>query len=256
MMAVTPDSFKRVTAGFYRDADPDVAAEALAYVIDSDLPDQDPTLLLMFARMAEVYPEVRSSFSQLIPSLGPEAQKTVQLLVDLPEQLKAENYLPSSVMNPQALDLCWSEFLVTGAVEIVSQIIAVLDWEDLTRLLIDESLTNPDSAAIRLSAPQWQSFGELGILIGTTDSVRHPHIAVAGDIDLLIWRGLQKKHEASTLVLRQLQEEQVAHVATKGAAFWSLKSNSDQHAAVRELCDSESRVAGGEGRRYLADKVG
>lgn len=81
--------------------------------------------------------------------------------------------------------------------------------------------------------------------------MRHPHVAVPGDVDLLIWHGLQKKHEASAALVRQLREDQIAHLATKGAALWSLRSNAEQHPIVKGLCEAEADVAGGDGRRYL-----
>ena len=253
MTVARKDSFERVAAGFYRDADLAAAAEALAYALESGVFQEHGTLLAMFARMAELHPEVKARFRQLLsPSLDAEQRGIVRLMVDLPDQFKDARYLLKPISGPEDLDLCWGEFLVTGSVEVVKRIVAVLDWKDLTRALIDEALLAPDAGGLRLSDAQWQSFRELGILIGTVDAVRHPHVAVPGDIDLLIWRGLQKKHEASVALVRQLQQDQVLHVATKGAALWSLRSNAEQHPSVKALCEAEAGVPGGAGRRYLA----
>jgi hypothetical protein len=178
----------------------------------------------------------------------------VQRLLDPPDELKAGRYLPEEARGPQHLDLYWGEFLVTGSLEIVKRIIAVLDWPDLTRHLINQALAAaPDAAegVIRLSDDQWQSFRELGILIGATGEVPRPHVAVPGDVDLLLWQGLQMKHEASCALVRQLEGNPVLYVATKGAALWSLRSNAEQHPGVKRLCEAEAAVTGGAGRRYL-----
>lgn len=128
------DSFSRVTAGFYRDADPTVAADALVFALEASKFQKDETLLLMFARMAEVYPEVNPRFRQLLTSsLAPEGRQIIQALVDPPEQFKDARYLLTPISTPQDLDICWGEFLVTGSLDVVKRIIAVLDWPDLVR---------------------------------------------------------------------------------------------------------------------------
>ncbi len=247
------DSYQRVLAGFYRDPDPAVAADALAFALEEDELQKDQTILLMFARMPEVYPEVHARFRQMLtPELDENRKRIIQMLLDPPDEVKGARYLPTTPANPQDLDLCWGEFLVTGSLEVVKRIIAVLDGKDLVRSLIDESLLAPDAAAIRLTDAQWHSFHELGILIGTSEAMPHPHVGVPGDVDLLIWWGLQKKHEASVLLVRQLSQDHVLHLATKGAALWSLRSNAEQHPSVKGLCDAEAAVAGGAGRRCLA----
>jgi hypothetical protein len=252
MTTASKDSFARVAAGFYRDADPTIAAEALAFALEAGRFSEHEDLLLMFLRMAELYPEVNARFRQLLtPSLDAEGQRIVSLLVDPPEQLKDARYMLGPISTPLDLDICWGEFLVTGSLEVVKRIIEVLDWKDLIRSLMDEALRGLDSGGIRLSESQWQSFAELGILISTTDAVPYPHIAVPGDVDLLIWHRLQKRHEASAALVRQLGQEQLVHIATKGAALWSLRSNAEQHPSVKGLCVAEAGVAGGAGRRYL-----
>ena len=251
MTAAKTDSIASVTAGFYRDADPTVAADALTFALEAGEYKKNPTLLLMFARMAEAYPEVNAWFRRLLsPSLDAEWRQVIQLLLEPPDQLKGAGYLLTAIGNPQNLDLFWCEFLVTGTLEAVKRIVAVLDWKDLTRSLIDEALLLR-SGGVELSEYQWQSFRQLGILIGSTDAVRHPHVAVPGDVDLLIWHGIQEKHEASVALVRQFRQDHLVHMATKGAALWSLRSNAEQHPSVKELCEAEAGVAGGVGRQYL-----
>jgi hypothetical protein len=252
MTAAREESWNRVAAGYYRDADPAVAAEALAYGLEAGLFMKDETLLAMFLRMAELHPEVNARFREMFsPSLDEETRGIIHLLVAPPEQFRDARYLNKPIAGPADLDLLWGEFLVTGSLELVKRIIGVLDWKDLIRTLMDEALVNPEAAKIQLSEAHWQSFAELGILIGTTETVRHAHVAVPGDVDLLIWRGLQKKHEASMALVRQLGQEDILHLSTKGAALWSLRSNAEQHPSVKELCEAEADIPGGAGRRYL-----
>jgi hypothetical protein len=252
MTVARKESFDRVAAGYYRDAEPAIAAEALAYALEAGLLMKDETLLAMFLRIAELHPEVNTRFREMFrPSLDAETRGIIHLLVAPPEQFQDARYLNKPITHPQHLDFLWGEFLVTGSLEVVKRIIGVLDWKDLVRSLMDEALLNPAAAKIQLSQVQWQSFAELGILIRTTESVSHPHVVVPGDVDLLIWRGLQQKHEASAALVRQLDQEQILQLATKGAALWSIRSNAEQHPSIKELCEAEAEIAGGAARSWL-----
>ena len=150
------------------------------------------------------------------------------------------------------MDLYWGDFFVTGSLENVRKIIQILDWKDLIRGMINDSFRVPE-IGFEMSDENWSSFEEIGLLIGVTEEVEIPHVAIAGDIDILIWNAIQNDHEASKLVFQQLEQDQALHVATKGAAFWSLRSIAEEHSQVAELCARESRVAGGGGRLYLQD---
>ena len=102
MTAARKDSFDRITAGFYRNADPVAAAEALAYALEVGAFQKDEALLLpMFARMAELDPGVNARFRQLLTtSLDAEQRRIVQLVVDPPDQLKDARYLLTPIGDP------------------------------------------------------------------------------------------------------------------------------------------------------------
>src|SRR5262245_7012627 len=104
------DSFEHVRGGYYRDPDPAIAAEALAFALEASEFEKDQTqslLLISFARMAEVSPEVNARFRQLLltPSLDAERRRIVGLLVDPPERLKEVMRLPTTITGPHHLDL-------------------------------------------------------------------------------------------------------------------------------------------------------
>src|ERR1043166_8291097 len=94
MIAAREESWNRVAAGFYRDADATVAAEALAYALETGLFQKDETLLAMFLRMAELHPEVNARFREMFsPALDEETRGIIHLLVAPPEQVREERYL-------------------------------------------------------------------------------------------------------------------------------------------------------------------
>ncbi|MCP4500082.1 MAG: hypothetical protein GY822_08990 [Deltaproteobacteria bacterium] len=258
MITAKEESLDQVMSGYYRTDDVNPASESLvseglAFAVESGRLTEQPMLLIAFIRIAELYPEVKKHLEGLaLATLTPELGYALEKVLQPPEELKNGNYVPLAPSDPEEMDLCWGEFLVTGDVKFVKRIVEVLDKEDLVRRLLNELVSETKTNALSLDEEQLLTLQETGILIGVTDEKHVPHVATAGDVDLLIWRAVQEKHEASVVLLKQLAPEQILYVATKGTALWSLQSNAKQHDRVRLLCNQEATKPGGEGRRWLA----
>ena len=267
--------FGQVTAGVYRNADPEVIWKAFQYAIRHGLPGENPMIALMFVRIAETFPKVREHLESVAPKASELEQSALKMVLDPPEQLKAGAYLPEEVESPGELDLCWGEFLVTGNVEVVKKIIAVLDRPDRTRPFVDGVLANqPDVGAdvadgtaqpkldsdsnegneadgLALNEEDRAQLAQVGIMIGRRDESGPLTVLSPGDLDFLLWIGLKTQTPAAAKIVQAMDESLLVHMSTKGAALWSLQSNAAQHGTVRLLCIDEAKQAGGFGRSLL-----
>lgn len=262
--------FAQVTAGVYRNADPEVIWKALQYAIRHGLPGENPLIALMFVRIVETFPKVREHLESVAPTASELEQLALKMVLDPPEQLKAGSYLPDKVESPGELDLCWSEFLVTGDIEVVKKVIAVLDYPDGTRPYINEILANqpdeevddanetdqtkPDSDAenpLTLNEEERAQLAQVGIMIGRRDESGPFTVLSPGDLDFLLWIGLKTQNAAGAKIVQAMDASLQVHLSTKGAALWSLQSNAAKHGTVRLLCIDEAKQPGGFGRSLL-----
>lgn len=263
----TPDPdepcFAKVTAGVYRAADPEVIWRAFQYAIRHRLPGENPMIALMFVRIVETFPAVREHLESVAPSASELERSALKMVLDPPEQLRNAAYLPDKVESPGELDLCWSEFLVTGDIEVVKKMVAVLDRPDQTRsflntVLADESDgdtgncdegngTTPDpeeQTRFSINEEDRAQFAQVGIMIGRRDDTGPFVVLSPGDLDFLLWIGLKTQNAACTKVLQAMDEATQVHMSTKGAALWSLQANAAQHGTVRLLCIDEAKQPG------------
>lgn len=134
------------------------------------------------------------------------------------------------VAKSNDLDMLWTKFFVTGNTEAVKKIICVLDKPDLIREKLDEYLKyNPDDNKAKIVIRQ------IGIIIDERNT-----IVDIDDLDILMAMKLRQGTIKSEFkVFRELLKvgnDDIYHLALKGAAFWSLQSNAEQHELVRSTC--------------------
>lgn len=154
------------------------------------------------------------------------------------------------IIDPEALDHCWSRFKATGKLDWVRPIIAVLDGPDGVRVRLQAWLDQ--APAHGWDQPPYA--GHRQLLLRCHFPVDCERRLIGGPLDLdlhvaLLARGGELKFAELPFALSQ---ENLLHLAMKSAAVWSLRSMSDQDAAVAALCHQESQRPGGAARMHLA----
>ncbi|MGB7347265.1 MAG: hypothetical protein WBD20_23785 [Pirellulaceae bacterium] len=249
--AVDPDAahFAQVASGFYRRVVPESVWLAIRYAIRHQLPAENPTIMMMFVRIAEVYPEVREYLTEQLSEANDAEQSALALILNPPEGIRSAEYLPDEITSPGEMDLCWSEFLVTGSIQPIEKVVAVLDREDLTRPLIDSLLLGEDSPPIELSDDERAELASIGIALGHTDGPWK--VMSPGDVDVLLWFGVKNQNATCLRIVNEMNDQQRIHLANKGAAMWSLRANASQHGKIRLFCEEQSKVNGGVARLLI-----
>ncbi|QDT11781.1 hypothetical protein [Stieleria marina] len=247
-----PDArqFAEVTSGIYRRFDAESVLIALRYAVRHALTAQNPAIMLMFVRIAEVYPAARDLLqTHQSDAVGAERQ-AIDLVLNPPEEIRGASYLPESIQSPGEMDLCWAEFLVTGKTDAIKLVVSVLDRDDETRQFLKQKLAD-DSADLRFSESEQAELQHVGIGIGKLSDELGWEVMTPGDTDLFLWLGVKDQNQCCTKVLQAMDEQRQLHVATKGAAFWSLQANAAQHGIIRLLCEEAATTDGGFARKLL-----
>ncbi|SMP59336.1 hypothetical protein SAMN06265222_106212 [Neorhodopirellula lusitana] len=247
-----PDAIKfaEVTSGIYRRFDAESVWMALRYAVGHQLFNENPTIMLMFVRIAEVYPEARQRLQeQQNEETGPPRQ-AIDLILDPPQEIRDAQYLPDSIQSPGEMDLCWAEFLVTGKTDVVTRIVAVLDRDDLTRDFLNQQLSD-ESSTLELSDDERNELQQFGIGIGKLSEDAQWEVMTPGDSDLFLWLAIKNQNELCSRILQAMDEPLQLHLASKGAALWSLQANATQHGSIRLLCEEAGKQPGGFGRKLL-----
>ena len=105
--------------------------------------------------------------------------------------------------------------------------------------------------SLRLQSCDWQSLVDAGIARRNSDGFQLNRI---GDTDILLCDALRSGNIGAKSVFEQLSLEKSNYMATKSAAFWSLKSNSQFDDIVRECCTLAASKPGGDSRKLLFDQ--
>lgn len=243
--------FSEVTSGIYRRFEPETVWRALRYAVGQQLMEQNPAIMLMFVRIAEVYPAASELLQAKRNNASGAERQAVDLILDPPQEIRGAAYLPESIQSPGEMDLCWAEFLVTGKTEVVEKIVSLLDREDGTRLFIDQLLSN-ESKEFDLSEAERNGLHQFGIGVGKLSDDLGWEVMTPGDTDLLLWLGIKEQNQVCMRILNAMDDALQLHLATKGAALWSLQANAGQHGTIRLLCDEAAETPGGFGRTLLS----
>lgn len=242
--------FAEVASGIYRRFDAEAVSMALQHAVREQLFSQQPTIMLMFVRIAEIYPAAAATLRQQQSDVSGPLRQAIDLILDPPQDIRDAKYLPHSIQSPGEMDLCWAEFLVTGKTEIVHKIVSVLDREDQTREFLNTQLTN-EPGGLQLSDTERMELQQFGIGLGKPTDDSHWQVMTEGDTDLFLWLGIKDQNKLCLRVFEAMNDSQKLHIANKGAALWSLQANATQHGAIRLLCNEAAEADGGFGRKLL-----
>lgn len=250
---VDPDAIKfaEVASGIYRRFDAQLVWTALRFAVRNQLFAENPAIMLMFVRIAEVYPEAGKLLQEQLPNAEGADRQAIDLIVNPPQEIRNAAYLPDSIQSPGEMDLCWAEFLVTGKTDAVEKLVDVLDREDLTRTFLQQQLSDA-TCNLELSDEERMSLQQFGIGLGRMSEEGAWEVMTPGDTDLFLWLGVKDQDPVCTRIMQAMDDSLQLHLANKGAALWSLKANASQHGAIRLLCDAASKSAGGFGRTLIA----
>ncbi|EMI52241.1 hypothetical protein [Rhodopirellula sallentina] len=244
------DCFAEVTNGIYRNVVPESVWRAIRFAVRHELPAKNPTIMMMFVRIAEVYDNVHAFLSSKLPeATGPE-RSAMALILDPPTGIRNAEYLPDEIESPGEMDLCWSEFLVTGELSPIEKVVAVLDREDRSRHTIDTLLSKETDSPVTVDDNAIGELGKIGIVLGQTNG--QWKIVSPGDIDVLLWFGIKDQIPTCVQFFELMNEEQRVHIANKGAAMWSLRANASQHGKIRMFCEEQSQLEGGRARLLIS----
>lgn len=133
--------------------------------------------------------------------------------------------LVQKISHSNQLDMLWAVFLTSGDVRSVDKIAGVLGLKDLTR----EKFTELAS-----QGSDMQEASELLAKFGVEFSENQ--IQNIDDLDIRLIDFLRQGRLSTEFkklrVLLAVSDEEVYSMALKGSAFWSLRSNAQQHEAV------------------------
>lgn len=244
-------AFEQVASGVYRNTDPNTIWTALQYAIENELMVKNPTIMILFIRIAEVYGPIKDDLARRRNTADSKEVAAVKLILEPPAELQNAAYLPDEIQSPGEMDLCWGEFLVTGNTKVVRRVIDVLDREDLTREFVNQQLQTPSPETNFLSDSERTTLAQVGITLGLEADEGPDVILSDGDVDILLWFGVKNGNEVCSKILKAMPEPTQIHVANKGAAIWSLQANAQQHGAIRLLCEEEANRPGGFGRQLI-----
>ncbi len=249
--SIEAQKFADVVSGIYRRFDAESVRLALRYAINNQLFSENPTIMLMFVRIAEVYPDAAATLgSYQVTAQGAERQ-AIDLVLEPPQEIRNAKYLPDSIQSPGEMDLCWAEFLVTGKIASVEKILDVLDRDDLTRTFLAQSVSTEESAKLRLSDENLMELQSYGIGLGKNLEVGNWDVMTPGDTDIFLWLGVKDQNATCQRILDAMPQSTKLHLANKGAALWSLQANALQHGAIRLLCEQAAKAPGGFARQLL-----
>lgn len=137
--------------------------------------------------------------------------------------------LLEEISHASQLDLLWTDFFTTGDLEPIGKIVEVLAWKDITRHKFTELFAQGSNfkEAIKLLKEFGVEFSEKGI-------------KSIDDIDILLvntlYQGKLSSEFRRLMTLLDLSDQEVYTMAIKGSAFWSLRSNAQQHERVLSEC--------------------
>lgn len=241
--------FAEVTSGIYRRVEPESVWHAITYAVEHQLPNENPTIAMMFIRIAEVYPTVHEHLVACKSNANQAEQLALKMILDPPAGLRNAEYLPDEIASPGEMDLCWSEFLVTGSTNPIEKVVAVLDREDRTRPFLNESLGGEGTTALTIGEGELAELAGIGVALGQDEGKWQ--VVSPGDLDILLWFGVKDQKPLCLKVFQTMSEDHRVHLANKGAAMWSLRANADQHGTIRLFCEEQSKIEGGRGRLLI-----
>jgi hypothetical protein len=249
------NAFRRVTSEFYRSKDGELAGQALEQLLEmlagAGWP-EDPrqgNFVYLFARIAATCESARSEFEALLArTTEPQRARLVHCVLVAAGESSFPKVLELTIDSPEALDLLWAEFFVTGSPEPILRIIRTLDLEDAVRRHLNAWL-------------QAKSFWQFGrraraatlASAGLVVDLAKGEIVTDGDLDCLCVAIAKSGFRIFEQLPFKLPDDDLRKLCVKGAALWSLGINARVHETVAELLRTERELPGGPARRLLQE---
>lgn len=249
------DAFEIVTTEFYRAPEGGLAASATRHLLQllASIPDANlgslTSVLYLFARMMQVFPDVRTACAPILRGYGgPHAVFTVRI-VEVADDPSFPNAIQLPITGPQALDLLWAEFFVTGAREPILKIVSTLDRPDGVRHRLAAWLQERSF----FGGSKRRSTASLLASAGIDLDLESRAIRTDGDLDCLCFSIAERKYPIFKELPFALSEAELLSLGIKGSALWSLRLNSGPHPLVAEICRAEATQLGGAARLRLVE---
>lgn len=220
---------ERFFAGYYREPDPALAADALADFFALPNAAANPAWR-MFVVAARHDPAIAAAFSALAGA-RPQLTDTITSILAAANDAGLPDPLNMPIAEPGDLDVVWSAFLVSGADAPVKRILDVVQGEDRTLAALDRWVRAPGLLSFFSRPGQLKRLNAAGLATDTSQ----PRLGNTVDVDLHVWKLMSAGWQARTELPFPLPDDHVLHLAIKGAACWSLQSNAVQHPAVARL---------------------
>jgi hypothetical protein len=251
------EAFTRVTTGYYRSADPRMAALALRHLLRTlteTAPDdlgRFSSLLYLFHRIARLSAEARAGFEVVLRGFTGPHEGLVRAILEARPDRPSPDALALAIEGPEHLDLLWAEFFVTGSPDPILRIVGTLDWEDRVRRHLERwlrALSLFGRASRRQTAATLREFG-LDV------DLEAKRILTEADLDCLCFSIAERRILIFKHLPFVLKPEDVRILGTKGTALWSLRLNATEHARVAEICRAERSRPGGTARLRLTEPI-
>jgi len=293
---ITEEEFEEITTFFYKIGSADKALLAMQYFIDSDLLSNAVVsgplgpMPYFFYRAAQIYPELWPKYGVLFEGSSQkqrlfiiwlfalendeETDKSLmawrekkdyeELHSQIDELLEMEGRGENAIDLEQIstggdLDRLWGEFLITGNQIAIQKIINVLEWPDLIRGRLEESLKQRSVVPLQ----EHDSISEFHMQLlnqGIVLDSECGSIYSAQDLDCFcVMEGCEiSSDRLDTMKLIfpfELSDSDLSYMGMKASAKWSLCSNAMQHEVVLDTCKEEGSKRGGGCRLSLLEII-
>lgn len=246
-------AFDAVTTGYYRDPQPDQAAQALRVVCamldvapDEQLKRFAP-LIYLFGRIARLSDAGHAAIAPITAAYRGSHAPLIAIIGDRTAPFPDALTMP--LVDPTHVDLQWAELFATGARAPLDRLVGVLDGPDRVRAHLERWLAEKRWFGGSKRRARADVLAALGLAIDLdARAIRHD-----GDLDLWAWRAAEARTPVFPAL--ELEGDDLIALSLKGAALWSLRLNARDHALVAEVCRTAADAPGGPARRLLRDAV-
>lgn len=247
------DAFGVVTTGYYREPDVELATGALRHwltllaTVDEARVGGMIVVMYVFARISQRSEAARDAFAPIVRAYqGPHAAVAHRLLDPaLPDVL----HLP--LERPENLDLLWAEFFVTGEAAPVERIFTALDARDGVRARLTSWLGETSLFGKAKRRETATALAAVGLVV----DLERKTIVTTGDLDCLCFAIAERRVPIFKMLPFELPAPELAQLATKASALWSLRLNARDHERVAEIVAACAQRPGGPARRLAAEPL-
>ncbi len=136
------------------------------------------------------------------------------------------------IRNPADLDILWGRYLNNGDLKAITEIVHVLEWEDLFRQEINLFLSRNENGVAK--SRLIELLKELGFELNTNNTELSGLINIGAISFLLLNNDNYSSIVKEIAGIVQSRRSTLEQMMILGAATWSLQSNCEQHIEVKE----------------------